>query len=458
MTLPRKSARKLDQLEASAVHALEVLTTLGVDDAEVSVSAGERLEVSVRDGKTDLVKEAKSSGIAVRVLCDGRVATSASTDLGESAVEAFLARTVEMAELSEADPLAAPPDPSELTSRFKELDLHDPKVARIGAARALKLAHAGERAAFRADKRITASEGASFSRSEGHSVLATTGGFLGRNAGTSSYLAVQVIADDEGGKKRNGYQWTGGRHFEDLESPASVGREAAHRAVATLGSAKMETGVYPIVFERDAAGAILSLVASCVMGGAVYRDQSYLKNRLNSVVASRLVSIVDDPHVMRGPGSRAYDGEGRRTRKNVVVNKGELDSFLLDSYSARKLKLEPTGSAGGGGGLPHSTTSNLFMKPGRKKPESLLKGIEKGLFVTNMMGFGFDAVTGNFSRGAQGFRIENGKLGAPVSEITISRNLDELLQGIDAVANDLRMRSSVSAPSFRVDAMTVSGN
>jgi PmbA protein len=456
--LPKASEKLLDSLEESATHALEVLTQLGVDDAEVSVSTGDRLEVSVRKGETDLIKEAKSSGMGVRVIRDGRVATSATTDLQRDSVEAFLARAVEMAELSEEDPMAAPPDPGELARRWKALELYDPRTPRVSTARALKLALAGEKAAFRADKRITSSEGATFARSSGHSVLGTTGGFLGRNAGTSSYLVVHVIADDEGGKKRNGYEWTSARFFEDLESAAAVGKEAARRAVASLGASKMPTGKYPVVFDRDAAGAIVGLVASCVLGGAVYRDQSYLRRKLGKMIASKKVNIVDDPHLPRGPGSRPYDGEGRATHKNVVVKAGQLESFLLDTYSARKLKLSPTASGGGGGGIPHSTTSNFYMKAGRAKPESLLKGIEQGLFVTSMMGFGFDSVTGDFSRGAQGFLIENGQLGRPIGEITIARNLDGLLKGIDMVANDLRHKSSVAAPSFRVDEMTISGS
>jgi PmbA protein len=457
MELPRASERLLDQLTESSEHALEVLTKLGVDEAEVSVSTGERLEVSVRKGEVDLIKNAKSSGMGVRVIRDGRVATSGTTDLAPEAVEEFLNRAVEMAELSEEDHLAAPPDAKELATRFKELELFDPKTTRISTAKALKLATSAEKAAFRADKRITSSEGATFSRSSGHSVFATTQGFVGRNAGTSSYLVAQVIADDEGGKKRNGYYWTSGRFFEDLETPAAIGREAAHRAVRTLGSRKLETGVYPVVFDKDASAAIISLVASCILGGSVYREQSYLKDRLGTRVASKHVTIVDDPHLHRGPGSRTYDGEGRSTKKNVVIRDGVLESFLLDTYSARKLQLDPTSSAGGGGGIPHSTTSNFFLKRGRKSPESLLKGIKRGLYVTSMMGFGFDAITGNFSRGASGFLIENGKLTDPVGEITVSRNLDELLQGIDAVANDLDHRSSISAPGLRVDQMTVSG-
>ena len=459
--LPRASVRMLDELEGVATRALEHLRKRGVDHAEISVGQGERLEAGVRQGKVELVKEAKSRGLGVRVVHHDRVATSSTTDLGPEAIERFLDRVIEMAELSEADPLAVPPEPKELMigarAKFADLDLWDSKTARTSAARGLALALAGEKAAFAHDARVTSSEGASFSRSSSHGILATSGGFVGRNAGTYASLVVQVVADDEGGKKRNGYHWTAARYFDELLSPQEVGREAAHRAVRTIGSIKMDTGVYPIVFDHEAARAIVGLVASCIVGDAVYREQSYLRDRLGTAVASSKVTIVDDPLLVRGPGSRSYDGEGRAVRRNVVIKGGALQRFLLDTYSARKLKLPPTGSGGGGGGIPHSTTSNFFMLPGRLEPAALLKGIKRGLYVTSMMGFGFDPVTGNFSRGAAGFLIEDGALTVPVSEVTISRNLDDLLKGIDAVANDLDHKTAVSSPSFRVDQMTVSG-
>jgi PmbA protein len=455
--LPDGSRELLAELEASARHALDHLRTLGVEHAEVAVSQGERLEAGIRQGAVELIKEAKSRGLSVRIVHDERVATSSTNDLDRESVERFLVRVVEMAELSEQDPLAVPPDPDELTREFPDLDLWDGEVARLDADRALHLAQVAEQAAFAFSDKITSSEGAGFSRSESHSVLATSGGFIGHSAGTHASLVAQVIADDEGGKKRNGYHWTAARKLDELIEPEAVGREAALRAVRSLGSIKLETGIYPIVFEREAAGAIIGLIASCVVGDAVYREQSYLGDRLGTRVASDLVTIVDDPLLPRGPGSRRFDGEGRAVRRNTVIDAGRLECFLLDTYSARKLKLEPTGSAGGGGGVPHSTTSNFFLLPGAAKPDDLFAGIERGLFVTSMMGFGFDPVTGNFSRGASGFLIENGKPTVPVSEVTVSRNLDELLQGIDAIADDLEHRSSIASPSFRVDRMTVSG-
>jgi PmbA protein len=451
-----KHDRQLDELEQVASRALDYLASKGVDHAETSVGRGSSLEVTVRMGEVDLLKEAKTSGMSIRVIVDDKVATSSTNDLEPEAVERFLDRVIDMASISEADPIAAPPDPSELAKRHRDLDLFDPKTARISAARGIKLATTAERAALRS-KKITASEGASFARSAGYSVLATSGGFVGRHAGSNQHIVAQVIADDEGGKKRNGFYWTAARHFEDLDTATSIGREAARRAISRLGSRRMQTGRYPVIFDKEAARAILGLLRSCVLGDRVYRQQSYLAERLGTQVASDKVTIVDDPLIARAPGSRSYDGEGRVARKNKVVTKGQLDSFLLDTYSARKLRMDPTHSGGGGGGVPHSSSSNFIMKAGRSTPEGLLKGIKKGLYVTNMMGFGFDALTGNFSRGAAGFEIINGELGDPVGEITISRNLDELLRDIDKVANDLELRTATAAPSFRVVEMTVSG-
>jgi PmbA protein len=457
MPIPKAIQRRMDGLIGLAEFTLDTLKQLGVDHAEVGIGHGSELEVSVRQGKVDLVKEAQSSGLSVRVVRDGKVATSSTTNLDRDALSSFLANALQMASLGEEDPLVGPPEPSELAKKWKVLDLFDPRTDRIRAERAVKIATAAEQAAFRSDRRITTSDGASFSRSSGVSVLATTAGFLGHNAGTYQSIVVQAVADDEGGKKRNGVYWTGGRFLSELEKPAEVGREAARRAVRFLGASKMESGKVPVVFDKEAGRAIVGLVASCILGDSVYRERSYMAGKLGKRVASSAVTIVDDPRLARSPGSRSYDGEGRPVRRHTVIDGGELKTFLMDTYSARKLKMRPTGSASGGGGVPHSSTSNFFMKKGRVKPATLLKGIDNGLYVVRMMGFGFDPVTGSFSRGAEGFRIVNGELAEPVGEITISRNLDDLLRGIDLVANDLEHKTSVTSPSFRVDEMTVAG-
>ncbi len=458
MALPRAINKELNGLADLATGAIETLRGHGVDHAEISVGTGSELEVTVRQGEVELVKEASSRGLSVRVVQDGRVATSSTTDLGAEAMATFLARVVEMAQVSEPDALAEPPSPRALVKEWPDLELFDPRTDRIRADRAIKLATTAERAALRADRRITTSEGGSFSRSSGCSVLATSGGFLGRTAGTYQSLVVQAVADDEGGKKRKGVYWTGGRFFGDLEPATQIGKEAARRAIAALGASQIPTGRYPVVFDKAAARAIVGLVASCVLGDAVYRQRSYLAGRIDDTIASPKVNLIDDPLILRAPGSRPYDGEGRKVRRRAVCRRGVLKSYLLDTYSARKLGLRPTGSGSGGGGIPHSSTSNFYLEPGRHEPAALLKGIKRGLLVERMMGFGFDPTTGNFSRGAEGFLIEDGEIGPPVGEITVSRNLDELLKGIDMIANDLEHKTSVTSPSFRVDEMTVAGS
>jgi PmbA protein len=214
----------------------------------------------------------------------------------------------------------------------------------------------------------------------------------------------------------------------------------------------------PVIFDPDAARSIVGLVASCVHGGSIWRRSSYLLDRLGSQVASDLVTIVDDPLLPRAPGSRAYDGEGLLSRRNVIVERGELKGYQLDTYSAKKLQSESTANAsrGSSGGVGVGST-NFHLLPGQQTPEQIIRSTTKGLYVTNMMGFGFNAVTGDFSRGASGFWIENGELTFPVSEVTISLNLDQLLKRIDAVGSDLDPKTSVAAPTFRVSSMTLAG-
>ena len=246
--------------------------------------------------------------------------------------------------------------------------------------------------------------------------------------------------------------------MSELEVAEAVGIEATRRTVATIGSKKVETQECPIVFDPEIARSIVGTVFSVANGSAFWRKSSYLVGKEGEKVASDLVTIVDDPLMKRAPGSKPFDGDGLPTRKNMVIDKGVLQPVLCDVYSGRKLGRASTGSAGRGiGGNPGPTTSNLVMQPGAISREKLLASTPKGLYVTNLMGFGFNPVTGDFSRGAAGFWIENGELTFPVSEVTIAANFDEILKRIDAVADDLTMRSSTAAPTFRVSHMTVAG-
>jgi PmbA protein len=339
------------------------------------------------------------------------------------------------------------------------LQLFDPECGRVDAAEAVRRATVAEAAARAFDPRISNSEGATFGRTQGCGVTVTSGGFRGGMRGSYASLVVTpVAAEPDGEKKRRGHHWTAKRRLADLEDAKSVGEEAARRTLRKLGARKVSTCEAPVVFDPDAARSIVGLLAGCVSGGAIYRKSSYLVGREETRVASDLVTIDDDPLIVAGPGSRAFDGEGFASRKLSIVDRGVLKTYLLDSYTARKLGKASTSSAsrGGSGGVGPSTT-NLVLRPGATPAKEIVRQTKRGLYVTDMMGFGFNAVTGDFSRGASGFWIEDGELTYAVSEATISLNVDQLLQRIDLVGDDLDMRSSIVAPTFRVSSMTIAG-
>jgi PmbA protein len=457
------SEQTVKELCDIASMAVEIAKRAGADDAEVLVRDGSELTTKVRLGEAELVQEAGSRALGLRVMRGGRRAVTYTSDLRRESLENFIAESVTLAELSEPDPFSAPPDPSMLAKTIPDLDLYDPAVAEVDAAWAMKQAIAGERAARGADARVTNSEGATWSRALGATAFATSGGFVGGYRGSYASLSVEPLCDDNtdaaNPKKRNGHWWTASRFLHELEDPESVGREATRRTVATIGSRKVDTQECAIVFDPEVARSIIGTVFSVANGSSFWRKSTYLLGKEGSAIASSLLTIVDDPLRPKAPGSKPFDGDGLPTRKNIVVENGILQSVLCDTYAARKLGRTSTGSAGRGiGGNPGPTTSNLIMQPGTMSREALISSTKRGLYVTSLMGFGFNPVTGDFSRGAAGFWIENGELTFPVSEVTIAANFDEILHRIDAVANDLSLRTSTAAPTFRVSHMMLAGS
>ncbi|HKU39030.1 MAG TPA: metallopeptidase TldD-related protein [Polyangiales bacterium] len=449
--------QKLIRLGAQVV---ERARRAGADVAEAAVSEGAHLSVKVRMGEPELVEEAGSKSLGLRVMRGQQVAVTYTSDLTESGLTRFIEDAVELAKLSQPDPFAGPPS-AELLSRaaqHTDLELFDPRVDEIDAARAIDMAKRAEAVALKHDPRLTNSEGATVSRQAGASALVTSGGFQGGVRGTYASIAVHPVAEDTDGKKRSGYYWSARRFADAIESPEQVGLEAARRTLAKLGSRKLDTQEAPVIFDPDSARSILGLLAGCVNGGAIWRKGSYLVEREGQQVASPLVTVIDDPLIARGPGSRPFDGEGLLSRRNTIVERGVLKSFVLDTYSAKKLNKQSTGNAsrGSSGGVGPSTT-NFILQPGEHSAASIVKDSDGALYVTDMMGFGFNAVTGDFSRGASGFWIEKGERAYPVSEVTISLNLDELLKRIDRVGDDLDLRTSICAPTFRVSGMTIAG-
>ncbi|HEX3481798.1 MAG TPA: TldD/PmbA family protein [Kofleriaceae bacterium] len=454
--------RTVKELCDVAQLAVELARRAGADDAEALVRDGSELTAKVRLGEPELVQEAGSRALGLRVLRGGRRAVTYTSDLRREALEALCAESVTLADLAEVDEYALPPDPAQLARDVPDLDLYDPRIAEVDAAWALGQAIAGESAARNHDPRVTNSEGAIWSRVLGATAFATSGGFVGGYRGSYASLVVEPLADDTtdptNPKKRNGYWWTGSRFLGELEPAEAVGLEAARRTVATIGSRKVETQECAVVFDPEMARTIIGMLFSVANGSSFWRKSSYLIGREGEAVASPLVTVVDDPLIPRAPGSRPFDGDGLATRRNVVVERGVLCPVLCDVYSARKLGRQSTGSSGRAiGGNPGPTTSNLIMQAGAMSRQELLRNTQKGLYVTHLMGFGFNAVTGDFSRGAQGFWIENGELTYPVSEVTIAANFDEILKRIDAVADDLQLRSAIAVPTIRVSQMTLAG-
>ena len=432
----------------------------GATVAECLLRSGAELSARVRLDKPELVEEAAHRSAGLRVMKGKQVATTSTSDLTEQGIQRFVADALELVELAQEDPFAGPADPALIVdaSKAPNLDLFDPKGGGVDAQQAIAIAKTGERAAREFDPRISNSEGATFSRTAGGVALVLSSGFKGAYNGSYSSLSVVPVAADEGGKNRRGYYWTAKRFLDELEDPKKVGEEAARRTLRKLGAKTVKTCEAPVVFDPDAARAILGMLAGCIMGSSIWRKSSYLVGREGTEVASAMVNVVDDPLIPRAPGSRPYDGEGLASRKNVVVENGVLRTYLCDSYSVRKLGCESTGNAARGGSVGVvCSTMNFVLQPGADSNEAIVKGTKQGLYVTEMMGFGFNAVTGDFSRGAGGFWIENGELAYPVSEVTISLNVDELWKRIDAIGSDLDLRTATAAPTIRVARMTIAG-
>jgi PmbA protein len=462
MTVKRRSRVTrmdvVDELQAIAAEVVTMARRSGADAAEVLVRDGSELTAKVRLGQPELVQEAGSRALGLRVFKDRRRASTYTSDLRRGALATFVADTVGLAELSEPDELNRLPDAEDLAQDLPDLSLYDETTLSIDAAEALRRAQRAEAAALAGDPRVTNSDGATWSRNVGAVAFANSAGFVGGYRGSYSSLFVEPICDDSEGKKRNGYWWTASRFLEELDDPEQVGIEAARRTVEQLGARKVTTCEVPVVFDREAGRSIPGMLFGVANGSAFYRKSSYLLDREGTQVASPLVYLEDHPLIPRGPGSRPFDGDGLPTRKNVIVSEGVLQTVLCDVYSGRRLGRPSTGSAGRGvGGNPGPTTSNLIMRAGDHSRAEILAATDRGLYVTSMMGYGFNPVTGDFSRGASGFWIEGGELAFPVTEVTISANFDDLLKRIDMLGNDLDRRSSTVVPTLRVSYMTVAG-
>jgi PmbA protein len=429
----------------------------GADAGDILVGEGTDFSVTVRKGEVETLKEAGSKALGLRVFVGRRTATSYTSDFSPAALAELVHDTVAMARVTSEDPAAGLPD--EMTpAEDLDLGLFDASAGLLPTAERIERARRAEAAALAASAEITNSQGASWSSSEDAVVLANTLGFMGGYRSSAVSFSVVPVAERDGQMQRD-YWYSAGRGLGDLLEPEDVGRVAAQRTLRRLGARKVATCEVPVVFDSETAAELMGQVFRALSGYSVFRSATFLKDRLGEQVASPLLTLVDEGRRPRGLGSRPFDGEGLPTRRNVPLERGVLRHYLCDSYSARKIGARATGSARRGvGGGPTVGAGNLFFEAGATPPEQVLGEVERGLFVTDLIGFGVDLVSGDYSQGVVGHWIERGRLVHPVHEVTIAGNLKQMLLDVDAVGNDLVFRGSSASPTLRVRKMTVSGS
>ncbi|HUB81866.1 MAG TPA: TldD/PmbA family protein [Bryobacteraceae bacterium] len=429
----------------------------GATDAECTIAEGDEFTANVRMRELESLKEAGSRGAGLRILVGRRTGASYTSDLSREGIDKLVRSAVELAEITTEDPHAGLPEPEELGSIPGDLQLYSGDVAGLETGLKVDLAKRTEEAALSFDPRISNSEGASFDSHLGRHIFANSRGFSGEYRSSYCSLAVAPVARDGDSMERDSWD-TLARGFGALDTPESVGRTAAQRALRRLKAVKVETQKVPVVFEPRTARTLLDHIFDAVHGMSVYRHESFLAGKLGEKVAAEKVTIVDDGTIPGLFGSSPFDDEGVPSRRTVVIEKGVLKSYLLNTYAARKLGLKTTGNASrgitGNAGIGHG---NFYVEKGVQTPEQILAGISNGFYVTELIGFGVNAVTGDYSRGAAGLWIRGGELAYAVSEVTIAGNLKDMLLGLETLGCDLEFRRSLSAPTIKIGEMTVGG-
>jgi len=430
----------------------------GATEADIVVADGETFSLQVRVGAVDRLTKAREKRLGLRVFVGKRSATTSTSDFSRESLERLVSETCTLAKAVVEDPVSGLPDASQMAQDWPDLDLYDGTI--LSTETQIEWAKRGETAAFAADSRVTNSEGAEFDSSSGRVVLANSHGFVGSYKSSSYSLSVSPIATEpETGAMQRDAWYEVQRKFSRLASAESIGQEAARRAVRRLGARKVATKRVPVVFDQETAGSLLANLCSAVSGYGLYKRASFLLDQLGQTIASNLITVYDDGRMAGGLGSRPFDGEGLATSKNTIVERGVLKSYLLDTYSGKKLGLSSTGNASRSvGESPSVGPTNFYLLPGVKSPQDIIGSVKEGLYVTDLIGFGINMVTGDYSRGACGFWIENGELTYPVEEITIAGNLKEMFKHIEMVGSDLVFRGRIASPTVKITEMMVAGN
>ncbi len=426
----------------------------GADAAEVYLETGRNLNIDVRNGEIETIQEASGAGAGIRVFVKGRMAFSSSNDLGEKALDEAVSRAVDFARLATADAANGLPDDKAVT---EVAGLYDPSIAGIPMDAKIELARKVERSAL-ADPRVTTSDGARYGEGEGEVVLANSNGLSKNTRSSSCYFGVSVVAV-KGEQKSSGGEYCGRRWFADLKPAEAVAAVASRRAIEMLDPRPVKTQKAAVIFDTEVAYAVLGGILGAVNGESVLQGASFLGKRLGQRIASDLVTLVDDGTRPKGPASEPFDGEGVPTAKRLILDKGVLSGFMYNTIVAKRAGVASTGNASRGGftSLPGIGPHNFYMAAGTAKREDIIRATPRGLLLTEVTGYGINPVNGNFSGGAEGFWIEDGKIAFPVKGLTVAASADEMLDGIDMVADDLDLDRSLTSPTFRVALMQIGG-
>ncbi len=447
-----------ETLKSLAAELIERVKAHGATEADVLVAEGDSVSVQVRLSAVDCLSKAREKSLGIRVFFGKRSASTSTSDFSEASLKQLVADTCALAKAVAEDETSGLPQATALASDVPDLDLYDPTA--MSVEEAIDAAQRAERAALDADSRVTNSEGAECGSVYGAVALANTHGFLGYHRSSRFSLSVAPVAEgpDDQGMQRD-YWYTVSRKRQELEDPESIGRIAAERTLRRLGARKVGTQRVPVIFDPETACSLLGHLSSAVSGYSLYKGASFLLGQLDKPVAPAHVSVEDNGLLPGKLGSRPFDGEGVPTRKTMILEQGVLSSYLLDTYSGRKLGMPSTGNASRSiGDNPTVSPTNLFFHPGDASPEEIIRSVSQGLYVTELIGFGVNMVTGDYSRGASGFWIENGQLAYPVQEVTIAGNLKQMFQDIESIGNDLVFRGKLTSPTIRIRDMMVGGN
>ena len=445
------------ELPGLAGDVIQKALAAGATDAECTISEGDEFSVSVRMGEVETLKEAGSRGAGLRVLIGRRMGASYTSDLTPEGIRQMVNSAIDLAGLTTEDPHAGLPEPEELGSLKDDLRLYYGDMADVPTEGKIRAARRAEAAALAFDPKITNSEGGSFDSNLGGRVFANSRGFSGSYRSSYCSITAVPIATLNGAMERD-YWFSIARHCTGLEEPEAVGKKAAERALRRLGAVKVETQRVPVIFEPRVARSLIGNIFDAVDGRSIYRDASFLAGKLGEKIAVENFNLIDDGTIPGLFGTSPFDDEGVPTRRTPVIERGVLKSYLLNTYTARKLGMKTTGNASrgitGNAGIGHG---NFYLEAGTRSPEEIIRGVKNGFYVTELIGSGVNTVTGDYSRGAVGIWIRDGELAFPVSEVTIAGTLQGMLTGIAEIGNDLEFRGSVSAPTVMIGEMTVAG-